>query len=212
MNPTPLSQLFQQQFNLTTTPPPSAPAVAEPSAAQLRALEADAEAQARKTPAPFLSEEQRGAFAQKRSPQLGEILRQCALGLAAAPDFARQIPVTAQICQNIVQVDDATTQLIKASGDAYDAASQGVQHVAAEATELGTRVLEAVAAAAPSNYPLVLQFASALSLYEAAAQKQKDALRKAEAAVRPAREDAAAATQQSEEARALADFERRSRR
>lgn len=208
-----VSDQFIQFFQLHATPTPGAGTVtAWPSAEQARALEARAEQEAGKSPAPFLDEEQAAELGRKRTPQLGEILHQIGVGLGAAPAISAEVPVSAELCERIIAADDATTQLIKASGDVHVAASAGVALCAAEAGDLGRRVLAAIAEKARGDYPLVLRFASAFSLFQAAAQKQKEALGKAEAAVAPARAETGAAVERTEEARALSAFHRKNRR
>lgn len=90
---------------------------------------------------PRLPEALRAELSGNRLPILHEILIQCANALRKHPEITERTGVSADSCERTVKLDRANAQIIKTTGDVYEAAGDGVRMVAAEANELGRDAL-----------------------------------------------------------------------
>jgi hypothetical protein len=95
-------------------------------------------------PLSALTDAQREALAGKRSPQLQELLVQCARGLRMRPDVARAVGVDPKVVEQVGEQDMVIVRLVKAAQDVHQGAQRGAQQVAALAEEEGERVMQEV--------------------------------------------------------------------
>lgn len=203
---TPLFDRFLSHFALRD----SGAATLVTSKADLRALQDQAAALCQRGPQPVLSQAQRDRFAGKRSPELPEILRLCADGLAKNPGIVSNTGVSPEICRAILALDDNNNRLIKCTGDLAAASEDASRACAAEATE-GARsaillVAELLRAEDPGLVPLdalEMAFCEPLRLYAASVARADQASARASARTAEARARTAEARTRAAETRAL---------
>jgi hypothetical protein len=203
---TPLFDRFVAHFALRD----SGAATLVTTKADLRALQDQAASLCQRGPQPVLSQEQRERFATKRSPELPEILRLCADGLAKNPEIVDDTGVSPEVCRTILTLDDNNSRLIKSTGDLAASAEDASRACAAEATESARAAVlfaaELLRSDDPSVIPLdslEMAFSEALRLYAASISRADQASARARAATADAKARIADAKTRAADATAL---------